>query len=428
MGVAARRPIDTGYERLKPGPGKSPEHVRESQRARIHRAMIDLVAERGVGGVTIRRLTRTSGVSTRTFYAHFPDIEECFAATYRAVMRWIAKQLAEATERNEALEPGIRAWIQSLMESAADSPEAVRLAFVDAYDGGPAMLREISRETAALERLLADDPNPIGMPLARAIVAGVERVVTTRLLEGQKSEFPGLVKELGDWVLRIHASKPTRLPTDRAKTGAPRATSAARDDPALSAFRAIGGDRGLILAAVARLGATNGYWNLTASGIRREAGVSRHRLDELFKDVAECYLDAIEVMTKAATTRADRGAPSCGDWSARVEAISRRLEAEVAASPLLSRLAFTELFAPGGVGRNRSANLIRAGAQWLRTQAPGPRRPSAVAAEASVAASWRALQAALIETGSGRRSQASETLVFLILKASPPQSGSNGAR
>jgi 23S rRNA maturation mini-RNase III len=45
MGVAVRRPIETGFERLKPGPGKSPEEVRANQQARILRAMIELVSE-----------------------------------------------------------------------------------------------------------------------------------------------------------------------------------------------------------------------------------------------------------------------------------------------------------------------------------------------------------------------------------------------
>ena len=44
--------------------------------------MVELSAERGYEGVTVRSLTRLAGVSTRSFYKHFANAEECFAHTY----------------------------------------------------------------------------------------------------------------------------------------------------------------------------------------------------------------------------------------------------------------------------------------------------------------------------------------------------------
>ncbi len=421
MNVAVRRPIDTGYERLKPGPGKSPDEVRESQRTRIHRAMIDLVAERGVTGVTVRGLTQTSGVSTRTFYAHFPDADECFAATYRTVMQWMVDQLREATSENDSLEGGIRAWITSLTRSAADFPSAVRLAFVDSYDGGPAMLREIAKETETLERLLAEDPNPTQLALARGIVAGVDRVVSKSLLEHQQDGLPNSSDELADWVLRIHSSSPNG--ESRASAGPTRPTrvESTDNDSGFAVFRAIGGDRGRILGAVAKMGAADGYWNLTAPKIRREANVPLRRFEQLFDGVADCYLEAIEAMTVAAVIRSSRSVPTRSNWPTRVACISRSLTAEVAASPLLAKLALTDLFAPGGVGRVRRAALIGTAAAWLCAESPCPGKPSSLAAEASAAAAWRVLQAGLAEHKGETYGGPSAVVACLILNASSTQ-------
>jgi len=53
----------TSYAKLHPGPGWTREQAASHQRARIYAAMIELVAERGYGAVTVRELVRFAGVS-----------------------------------------------------------------------------------------------------------------------------------------------------------------------------------------------------------------------------------------------------------------------------------------------------------------------------------------------------------------------------
>jgi AcrR family transcriptional regulator len=425
MDVTVRGPIDVGYERLKPGPGKSPEQVRKSQQARIHRAMVDLVSEHGFSGVTIRLLTQTSGVSTRTFYAHFSDLDECFASVYRSIMKWVEDELSAATRSGDGLESGIQIWMRNLTAAAAKRPEMIRLAFVDAYDGGPAMLREIASGTAALEDRLAADPNPIPMTIARAVVAGVERVLSRRLVERRSAELPGLAGDLADWVIRAHLTRPHRQARSLA-TRNPQGISI-HDDPGLSAFRAIGGDHGRVLRAAVTIGATKGYWALTAPRIRREAGVSRRCFEALFDSAADCYLDAIEVMVLAVAARTRGSGLSEGDWSTSIERMSYRLLSEIWASPLLSRLISRDVLAAGDLGRRRTEELITAAASWLRSEAPRHRRPSCLTAEASTAAAWRVIQAELRDDGRTPAAALTPMLACLLLTACVPRRQDAGA-
>src|SRR4051812_40348248 len=79
------------YEKLKPGPGKGAVDVARHQRRRIHSAMVKTVAERGYGAVTVRELARVAGVSTRTFYRHYPSKEECFLRVHQLIVRRVLR-------------------------------------------------------------------------------------------------------------------------------------------------------------------------------------------------------------------------------------------------------------------------------------------------------------------------------------------------
>jgi AcrR family transcriptional regulator len=376
--------------------------------------MIELVAERGIAGITVRGLTRTSGVSTRTFYAHFANLDECFASAYRAVAKWMADRLSEATVECDDWENGLRGWIGEMMDSAARNPAALGLALVSAYDGGPAMLREISAATATLERRLAADPVAAPLPLARGIVAGVERVISAKLVGGRQDELPPLTRELADWAVRIHSSRPRRSTRPVRRELDPRSVSSSGEDPGLAAFRSIGGDRGRILAATAKLSAVGGYWSLTAPRVRRKAGVSRRSFEELFDSIADCYLEAIEALVIAAAVRAGRRASKTDAGSPRREDLGNRLCDEIAASPLLARLAFTDVLAPGVAGLRCRGHLTAIAAKWMHTEAPWQERPPLCAAEAAAAGGWRMIQADLAERGLKLHDEAPSFLACLI--------------
>lgn len=387
------RPRKVRYSKLKPGPGQSAEEVRADQRARLHGATIELTAERGYAALTVRGISRTAGVSTRTLYAHFENVEECFASTYRWIMRRAAEQLPDGEATREEWENGVCEWIRMLMASVAANPHAGKLALVDSYDGGPAMLREIEVATSALEQKLAE--GPVSRPLSQAILAGVERVVRTKLLEGREVELPRLDSELADWVLGVTDLESASESGSRLTSTGPRPLppTSARRDPAFAAFDAIGGDRGRVLAAIARLSVAKGYWNLTATDLRREAGVSRRQLDGLFDGIGSCYAEASQVLLTAAARQAIDESDESLSWSGRIEQIVQCLCAEVARSPLLARLGFIDVFTPGSAGLLRRERLLTRSAMWLHRSAPAGQRPSELVAEASIAASWRLVQA-----------------------------------
>lgn len=416
--VTVAHPVDISYERLKPGPAQSPEQVRVSQRARIHWAMVELIAERGFPKVTVRSLLRTSGVSSRTLYAYFANFDDCFASTYRSIIRTSLKQIAHSVEHADDPEQGLREAIGSLFTKIARNPHPARLALIDSYDMGPAMLKEMDLARRDFERfipLAAGDPpasNGCALFFRAAIVAGAERVVRRRLLESREAEIPRMADDLVEWVRSFRSLRLTDAVLAEAPAARPPVASA--EPPALG-VDALGDDRGRVLSAVARLELSVGYWNLTAPMVRREAGVSRRRFDALFADLGDCLLEAAEALLSAAARKAMEAACEADDWQGRICRGALAFCSEVARRPQLAQLGFADLLVPGRPGLRVWERLVSTLTTGLIAAHPGDGTGDALAVEASVASSWYLIRA---EVTAGRARQLptiAPLIAFLLL-------------
>ena len=352
--------------------------------------MIELVAERGYGAVTVREVVRLAGVSPGTFYEHFADRDACFLRTYGLIVRRSMKQVGAAQKDchdwRERLELALCAWADGIVRE----PQAARLALVEAFAGGPAALEQMRRAEghyqAMIEQSFTGAPDPVPVPplIVKGIVAGVHRVARAQLLAGRAHELPGLSDELLEWMLcfRCHAA------TSLAHLDAPSAPAVPGAAPTTHDLAARKDDRARILDAVARLAAREGYWQLTVPRIRAAAGVSRKRFDEHFEDVQGCFIAALERLTERALAHAVPAGAGARTWPGGLHRALCSLCASIAADPVLARLGFIEVFAPGPDGMLYRERAIAGIAESLRISAPAGQRPSELAAEASIGAVW----------------------------------------
>jgi AcrR family transcriptional regulator len=367
--------------------------------------MVELVAERGYDGVTVRSLTRLAGVSTRSFYKHFAHAEECFASTYESLMHAALRRARAAQRRVGGWEAGLRAALRSVLEDIASHPKQARLVLLEAYALGPPMHPHMNVAIGGFEQLLIDSfasaPVEVAAPthIARGIAAGVIRVARTGLLSRDRTEYAGTERELGDWMLNLCTKLMPRPepPTGHLRTSDP--FNGIREGP-LAASGSFGDHRGRILAAAAKLALTHGYASLTIPRIRAEAGVSRRRFDAHFADVEDCFLQAIEALATSAAARADCQGIGTAARQSQIEVAIGVLCAEAARNPALAQLVFVEQLAPGQNGLRRQDRLISLAARKLCATQPG-QRLTGPSVEASVAAAWRLVQAE-VEAGRAR--------------------------
>jgi AcrR family transcriptional regulator len=411
------------YPKLSPGPGRSASEVAAHQRARIYGAMIEIVAEKGYGAVTVRKLAQAAGVSTHTFYERFDDKEECFLSTCEFVIRrGVHRVLASQNDEGDWQEQ-LRLTFRGLTRELAREPKGARLVLVDAFAAGPAAHERMRRAGAALETMaregFADAPDGIEVPplVVKGIVAGVARLACARLLEGREQELPSLADELMSWALCFRSEAASAVGRLERRPGlAPsRAGISAGGEADGLDRQAFGDERALILMATTKLAISDGYGQLSVPGIRAAAGVSRKSVDTHFEDVTDCFLAAHESLIRRAVAQAVRQGATADTWPAGLHRALGAFCTYLARDQALARLGFIEVFASGIPGIRLRARLIATVADRLRRSAPPPQRPSELAAEASVGAALGIIHHFIATGRAGQLPRAAPTLSFLML-------------
>ncbi len=327
---------ESQFAKLSPGPGTPASEVAANQRFRFYAAMVQLVAERGYGRVSVQDLAGIAKVSTRAFYKNFRGKEECFIRTHELVVRRTAKHVlaSQSGERDwrERLQLAFRAFVRELERE----PQAARLALVEAYLDGPAARAQARKAELLFGAMLADSfgraPNgpPVSSAVVEAIVAGIAEVARRHVLSGGQHSSSRLGDELMEWALtcreRAVGPLPVPLPTASSKA-------------AVTELLPGTSDHDLSLAAVAKLAVTKGYAYLTVPRIRSAAGISRQRFDAEFKGAEDCLSAAREKHLDAALANGSRvrcSAPEEAGPGAAVLALC----AQFADDPALARLCF----------------------------------------------------------------------------------------
>jgi len=183
-------------EPLPRGPHSLPRDVVvRSQRTRMLRALIEVVAEKGYAATTVADVIGRAGVSRTTFYQQFKDKEDCFLVAYRkgadAQFRKVIEAVQTTAEPLQQLRRNLRAYLGELvayptsaraflLEVAAAGPRAlaIRAALRVRYAELLQQLHSRFRErTADLPELPAE--------VFRAAVAAVDELVVRWISEGR---------------------------------------------------------------------------------------------------------------------------------------------------------------------------------------------------------------------------------------------------
>jgi AcrR family transcriptional regulator len=104
--------------------------VIENQRLRILGATCQVLTEDGDGGASARRVSECAGVSVRTFYDHFPNLEAAVLAAYRMGVDCLEEAIRDAGS-------GRGAWAQGTLQLVLDEPALAELLTLPSPLGWP---------------------------------------------------------------------------------------------------------------------------------------------------------------------------------------------------------------------------------------------------------------------------------------------------
>jgi AcrR family transcriptional regulator len=352
----------------------APELVSADQRARLHAAMVQLVAESGYLSTTVEAVLSRAGVSRRTFYEHYENKQDCFLGACDEVLaHWmtqgtLAYQATLAGAGGQSLEARLRAGLSSLFGLVESDPLGARTIFLETLNCGSAGLRRLETAIDELERIVRGAFRGRGgkpeLPCAMAtvIVGGILEIVTVRLRHGRTDELPALVEPLVAWTLS-YRSAAAGLALDRARaviyevqaTEMTGGEGGGEEDHVRGALWRDGSARPValpdararIMDAAAEIASERGYAALSINEIDRVAGVSHHTFRKHFASKDEAFTAAYRQGSRDTIAYCLAAYAAQTTWPACVHA---GLAAEVrflGERPVLARIGFLEVYASG---------------------------------------------------------------------------------
>ncbi len=172
------------------------------QRARILYAMAEIVVENGYARTKLKLVTSRAGVSTRAFYEHFGNLEDCFTTLLDLGTERAKELIAEAFEREDRWQDGARAALASLLVLFDSEPLLARIWFVDALAAGSWALERRAHNIALLRSMIVErlcptprDQQPEPLIIA-GIVASVFGLIHTHLLTKEPTPLIDLLGPL----------------------------------------------------------------------------------------------------------------------------------------------------------------------------------------------------------------------------------------
>jgi AcrR family transcriptional regulator len=382
VGVMLRTPWGEASElrerRLYPGAGTPAEEVARNQRERLFGAIVALASEKGYEAITVADVLELSGVSRSAFYVHFANKAECLTAAAAELIEPALAALAPKNGDGKPREP--REVFEGFFEIVGAQPAAARVCFLELHAAGAEGEAVGDRAFEALTASVAElDGQSISPELARALVAGLRKLIHTRLAREEGAELEGLVPGLWQWLASVAPPPGPLAATRRARAG-----SGPRFEGYTPAER--------IARAVAAVIAEKGYGAMSTDDIAAAASISLSTFYEHFADKRDAVLAALEMSGAQIMALAVPAARRASGWQEGVRALYEAICAYFTAEPEMAELATVGVYGAGPQALARRDRVIDSLAAML---APGfeenPKAP-AVSPEAIAATVYALLR------------------------------------
>lgn len=216
---ATRRPArPEPPPRALPRGGRHPltrEAVAQSQRARLLDAVGHVVAAKGFKAATVADVIALAGVSRRTFYEQFTDLEACFLAAYQDGMQNLFAAIGEALRGRADADwrERVRLSIDAYLRALAAAPELSWTFSVESLGAGNQALQQrgwvleqwVAQWRALLVRREREEPKarPVADSSLLAMVGGIEELVRDRLRRQGARGLPQLAGPITEFTLAV---------------------------------------------------------------------------------------------------------------------------------------------------------------------------------------------------------------------------------
>jgi len=172
--AAARLGVPAQFAAHRQPPAPAAFLARDDRRARVLGAVVHLTLDEGYARLTDPQIARFAGVSTEAFHKQFPSKEECFLAVLDEFVREALDSVRGSFESAPSWPEGVYKAVAAFVEYLVAHEALLRIAFVDLFEVGPAMVGRMTRSVEGFTKLMTEHgPAPRrGPEVAREAVSG----------------------------------------------------------------------------------------------------------------------------------------------------------------------------------------------------------------------------------------------------------------
>ncbi|MBJ7343597.1 MAG: TetR/AcrR family transcriptional regulator [Solirubrobacteraceae bacterium] len=193
--------------------------VMSSQRGRMLRAVAVVVAEKGYGDTVVENIVSVAGVSRKTFYEHFTDVQDCFLQAYSGFGDMILDDVANAVAAAEQVGAApMRAGYQTVFTFLNEERDLAQAFWLDAISAGPGYAETRERIYGGFAELLRagyelrrqnepDLPEPLESSYAAATGMSAELVILS-VLSGTEVDVEVMTDDAVTFTLAILQAQP----------------------------------------------------------------------------------------------------------------------------------------------------------------------------------------------------------------------------
>jgi len=184
--------------------------------------MIEVVSERGFHETRVVDVIEIARVSRKTFYEQFTSKEDCFLATYDALL----VNLIGDTARGFEATPGapwaerVAGGLFELLKHLAEHPDEARFAIVEVLAAGP---RALARRDSALRQFTGfldagRSESSVELPglTSLSVAGGINELLYSEILHGSAARLPSRLPDMIFWVVLPYLG-PERAGEEREK-------------------------------------------------------------------------------------------------------------------------------------------------------------------------------------------------------------------
>jgi AcrR family transcriptional regulator len=178
--------------------------ARDDKRARVLNSVVHLTLDEGYTRLTDPQIARFAGVSTEAFHKQFASKEECFLAVLDEFVREALDSVRGSFESAPSWEEGVYRAVAAFVEYLVAHEALLRIAFVDLFEVGPAMVGRMTRSVEGFTKLMTEHgPAPRRGPevALEAITGALWGIISAYVVSHRLQRLPCAVDHLTFTVL-----------------------------------------------------------------------------------------------------------------------------------------------------------------------------------------------------------------------------------